>query len=437
MGFAEYIFKVNLVLSCTVLLYLLVFRRLTFFKWNRAFLLASLVLSYLLPLFHWPGGAPLVAAADIRGISWEFTEEVISLPGPVGSPADAFVPGRIIVPVYFLGVLFSFFIHTFRLAVLGRRCAGARPVGGKRIRVFVCPDNSPSFTLFRRIYLGRDVWTEGKVHVLRHEKVHARQLHSLDLIFMNFAGVLLWFNPFVYLLLRVTRENHEYLADAPARSSMDGLVAYLQLLGEESFRRLAPGPVNYFKSSTLKKRIIMLTNTYTNTQKKALYLLTIPLIALLFLAFQAPEETVVTAPVKMLVSEGKSIPSLFPLPAEYKGNISGPYGKRIHPITKKEVFHQGLDFRAPEGTSVYAAAAGNVLETGYKEKSWGRYVILAHGGEYATRYTHLSEVKVKEGEKLAIGQVIATVGSTGQSTGSHLHYEVWKNGEHVNPADYY
>ena len=180
----------------------------------------------------------------------------------------------------------------------------------------------------------------------------------------------------------------------------------------------------------------MLTNKSSHKYKRGLYFLIIPLFSLLFLAFQSPVEAPIVNPVKMLQQGGDLVPSVFPLPETFKKKISQGYGMSRSPFDGKEYFHRAVDIAAPAGTSVFATGGARVLEEGFKE-AWGNYVILSHGSSFVTRFTHLKEIRVKKDQLVEQGQVIATVGSTGRSTGSHLHYEVWKDGEHVNPADYY
>lgn len=122
-------------------------------------------------------------------------------------------------------------------------------------------------------------------------------------------------------------------------------------------------------------------------------------------------------------------------PLADKSKLSANFGDSQHPITKKKRFHRGIDFRASQGTPVFSAGAGEVLEAGPKGK-YGNCIIIVHDEIYQTLYAHLESIDVKAGDYLTAGQVIGTVGSTGMSTGPHLHYEVIRNGERVNPADY-
>ena len=97
--------------------------------------------------------------------------------------------------------------------------------------------------------------------------------------------------------------------------------------------------------------------------------------------------------------------------------------------------HTGLDIAAPKGTSIKAAASGTVIHAGWKG-SLGNLVIISHGNGVQTYYGHCSKLIAKVGQKVSQGQVIAKVGSTGNSTGNHLHFEVRKNGVLYNPQNY-
>lgn len=115
------------------------------------------------------------------------------------------------------------------------------------------------------------------------------------------------------------------------------------------------------------------------------------------------------------------------------GFISSPFGERIDPFTGGDEFHEGIDFAAPMGTQIHAVAAGVVTWAGPRE-GYGNLVQIDHGQGYATRYGHAEKILVHVGEVVKRGDVIALVGSTGRSTGPHVHFEVLKNGHEINPA---
>ena len=122
--------------------------------------------------------------------------------------------------------------------------------------------------------------------------------------------------------------------------------------------------------------------------------------------------------------------------ADYKGTTSR-FGYRTHPITKKRHFHGGLDYRSITGDTVIATADGVVSYSAYNKSSgFGNLVTISHANGFKTRYAHLSQRSVKAGEIVRKGQKIGEVGSTGRSTGPHLHYEVWFLHHNLNPSPF-
>ncbi len=124
-------------------------------------------------------------------------------------------------------------------------------------------------------------------------------------------------------------------------------------------------------------------------------------------------------------------PSIRPV----KGVITSLFGYRKSPFTGKKDFHSGLDISNRKGTEIVATADGKISFAG-KKTHYGNIVIIDHGFGKSTRYAHLNKIRVKRGQKVKRGDVIATLGNTGRSTGPHLHYEVRLNGTPVNPMKY-
>lgn len=117
------------------------------------------------------------------------------------------------------------------------------------------------------------------------------------------------------------------------------------------------------------------------------------------------------------------------------GRISSGFGTRFHPIDKKMKFHAGLDLAVPTGTRINSTADGVVKFAGWRG-GYGNLIIIQHADGRESRYGHLSKIQVTEGEKISGGQQIALSGSTGKSTGPHLHFEIRENGEVVNPLKF-
>ena len=132
-----------------------------------------------------------------------------------------------------------------------------------------------------------------------------------------------------------------------------------------------------------------------------------------------------------------SIPAISPIADRNLKRFASGYGYRIHPIYRTLKMHKGIDLTAPTGTIVYATGGGKVISAGYATGGYGIKVIIDHGYGYKTLYAHLNKVNVKVGKRVARGDVIGEVGSTGRSTAPHLHYEVRKNDQTENPVNYY
>lgn len=130
------------------------------------------------------------------------------------------------------------------------------------------------------------------------------------------------------------------------------------------------------------------------------------------------------------------IPAIQPVYNKDLKRTASGYGYRIDPIYHTEKFHAGLDFAVVKNTPIYATGNGTVIYAD-KRGSFGNLVEIDHGYGYMTRYAHLESFKVKKGDKVVRGQVIALSGSTGKSTGPHLHYEVLVKGKYDDPSNYF
>lgn len=124
-----------------------------------------------------------------------------------------------------------------------------------------------------------------------------------------------------------------------------------------------------------------------------------------------------------------------PLGKPVNGSISSKYGKRTDPVNKKKGIHEGVDIRGKRGDKIRATAGGVVIKA-FKNGGYGNYVEIDHGNGYRTVYAHMQNYLVKKGESIEQGQIIGQVGSSGRSTGPHLHYEIRLNKKPVNPTKF-
>jgi hypothetical protein len=315
--------------------------------------------------------------------------------------------------------------------------------GWKVVRI----DTDTPFSFFNIIFLPQEV----NSLVFEHEKNHVCQLHWLDLLFIESAALLLWFNPVIFLYRKSLKLQHEYLADNKVLKKTDQIRDYLECMLRQVQRMSSGKLVSQFYCTTIKNRIIMITKNKTPKKNIASYLLVLPLIALLVLGFSPRVHSGPAALSDPIVEDfygaaqdsvtgfnrQDNIPSIYPVDKEKLKRKASGYGWRFHPKTKEKRFHTGIDFNIQSGEEIYSTADGIIIKSAYDQVSGkGNYVLVRHNDEFSTLYSHMESIAVKTGDQVKKGQVIGFVGSTGASTGPHLHYEVHKDGKAVNPIDY-
>lgn len=212
-------------------------------------------------------------------------------------------------------------------------------------------------------------------------------------------------------------------APVSAESPRDEMVAVIEPAGKlandeaEAAKRAAQGPSAAAATGASDARFRTLFASWTALDD----------------AVSDPIETLGKAsPQELLQQPVISVPSRHPTNGGY---VSSGYGWRAHPVLGGRRRHHGIDIAAPEGTPVYATADGIVGRADYS-RSYGNVIYLDHGSDLETRYAHLSGFNVRSGQRVKKGDLIGFVGSTGRSTGPHLHYEVRVDGVAVNPKPY-
>ncbi|WGK65444.1 M23 family metallopeptidase [Croceiramulus getboli] len=132
-----------------------------------------------------------------------------------------------------------------------------------------------------------------------------------------------------------------------------------------------------------------------------------------------------------------SIPAIQPVRNKDLTRMASGYGMRSDPFTKQRKMHRGMDFTAPRGTPVYATGDGIVERADARSTGYGNHIRINHGYGYTSLYAHLYKYNVKKGQRVKRGDLIGFVGSTGRSQAPHVHYEIFKDGERINPINFY
>jgi bla regulator protein blaR1 len=439
-AFLTYIVETAISVSVFYIFYELFLKRDTWFRFNRYYLLFGIIFSFILPLLDFSASSVVVNSQN----QFEFNE-YINLGSTISSFKEQTVESisnlnylmlvyLIIGSVFFVRILYQLF------KIL--KTVNANEIIKYRNRKLVLMNNNSSpFSFYNYIFISKDDYGSiGSNELLLHEFTHAKQMHSIDVILLELILVLQWFNPFIYRYRLAFKEVHEYLADRGVLMAKNNKIAYQKLILDQIEKSFSVNLASQFNYSLTKNRIKMMTRIKSGKLSKFKTLLVLPLIAILLMAFSINTSKEINIKTNQTKSQSNSTPSIFPVKKFEGVIISSSFGMRIHPISKKEMMHNAVDIKAPEGTPVYATADGLVrkVQKNFKQgKGHGKYIIIDHEGGFSTMYTQLFAYNVKEGQKVKKGDEIGNVGSTGISTGPHLHYEVKKDGENVDPEKYF
>lgn len=434
-----YLLKANAFIAVVYLFYWIALKHTTFHQLNRFFLLSGICLSLLLPWVHFSGQS-LFHTTQINFFLEGFDD--IALLGENSQSLAAtkntysLSDWKILVLGLYIFIALLICWKTIRgIKFILKLKKSAIPSQFAGIHFYSGPDIAQPFSFFKWIFFPSSPKKYNpEVAILKHEKAHADQWHTLDLLLLEIITIVLWFNPFIFLLRRSLKQVHEYQADSEAIESPGAKADYLRLIVSKARLQALSGIASQFYWLTIKKRINMITKNKSTKLNKLSYLLIIPILTISTMAFSSLNLMEPTP-----LEKAGNIPCITPIKEGDFNKISSGWGMRKHPITHEMKMHNGIDFSAKLGTDVIATADGRVIKTEFKGegKGYGRVVYIQHSDVYTTLYTQLSEFKVKPGDIVKQGDVIGLVGKSGFSTGPHLHYEVWENGKAVNPADYF
>jgi murein DD-endopeptidase MepM/ murein hydrolase activator NlpD len=265
---------------------------------------------------------------------------------------------------------------------------------------------------------------------------HIRRWDDLRLLFRNLIQVLYFFHPIVWLCARRMGEERERICDEMvlvrgALSPRDYSRSLLQAirLGWES-------PHSAATVGNHKRRISMRIQRILNGSTVKERGRAVPFVTLVILgAFLLPMARFSqSAVVRFEAQPAPAMEMANPLP---EGRVTSGFGERKNPFSGKVEHHAGIDIAAPQGTKVLAPTGGvvEIAETDYPGRAdFGTVVVIDHGKGVKTFYAHLESLAVEAGRRVAGGDTIGTVGSTGLSRGPHLHFEIWKDEQPVDPV---
>lgn len=433
-----YLFKVSVCITVFYSFYTLALRKSTFFSLNRFYLILGVITSFAIPVLNisiLPTQSDTILSAIIYPdlMETEYTSFQLQNLSDHATMIN-YTLGLSII--YLTGVLFLFLrlLFSVKRIIYVKNKATTFRIG--KIKV-VKTDSELPFSFFNLIFLSKN---GNEKMIISHEIAHIKQCHWLDLLLMETTVMLLWFNPIIFFYKRSLKLQHEYLADANITKNENQIEQYLYCLLKHIQGMNCGAITNQFYGKTIKKRIIMITKEKTSNAFLGVYFLVFPLLFLIFFVFSdhkvLAQEIVVLNPIpsEKAIQNNRNQPSIYPIDSKKVKGISD-YGERVNPITGKKSFHSGVDLAVPEGEKVLSTAAGLVIEAKFDSKK-GNYIIIQHNELFSTFYSHLESLSVEKGDRFKKGEFVGYSGNTGLSTGSHLHYEVLKNGRHVNPKDY-
>ncbi|HAM99076.1 MAG TPA: hypothetical protein DCQ26_10755 [Marinilabiliales bacterium] len=439
----EYLINVSIGFTFLYGIYWLLYRKKTFHWVNRWVLLFILISSLLIPNLELPQNS-LLASNTSAVFEWRNREFLAAgfLTEPTVITVNTVHWLNLFKILYIIGIgFFSLRFMNQLIRLIQLRLKSTVKKSASQVLVLTKNKITP-FSFFYWIFLPEDEFAHIDKHpIIEHERTHAQQWHTIDLLATEIFCIFLWFVPFVYSFKNSMKSVHEYLADSHTIQYHSNRIEYLKLLASDTEKYTLIGLSNNFYCKTLKNRITMITKSKSSQLSKFQYLLIIPVLAVITIACsdfdknKEPQKNIVDSSVDSGITDVYHRKFVLPIEGP-KCSISSGFGMRMHPVKKVEMMHNGIDFKAETGTPVVAVAHGVVIKKEFLEGTYGNVVVIEHANGFVTLYAQLSEFKTELGQSVYQGQEIGLVGSSGLSTGPHLHFEVRKDGEFVNPADY-
>ncbi|MEQ9186283.1 MAG: N-acetylmuramoyl-L-alanine amidase [Cryomorphaceae bacterium] len=449
-SFLVAVLEANAALIVLYLFYVLALRKLTYYQASRVFLLSIYALSIAIAAVNIEIERQeiLVSDSGIFSLSELFPNPyagedlsiIEDLEHGVATPNMTALGLSLVFWFLLIGSLLSLVISAFRWARFGAFLVRRRTWNTKH-RVYVIDRFDVAFAFLDDVYIPTayiDLPLGDLECIITHERAHTAQKHHWDRMALSFFKALFWYNPVFFLVDKALKAVHEFQVDQIVVASQADSFSYGSLLVRLQSSAHPPGMATLFSKQLIKSRVNRLHQTNSNTMKKVIFALALPLVAGLFYAFSI--HTVI-------------LPAQLPTPHyepddlhEHGLPISvsavtgfSPFGLRKNPIanaTDRAQMHRGIDLVAPAGTEIIASMDGRVLNVQFSDQGYGKLIEISHANGFLTRYAHLSSIEVQAGQDVKRGEVIGMCGSTGLSTGPHLHFELLQEDSLLNPEDF-
>lgn len=434
--------EANAVLAAFVLAYLVFFKKLTHFSLNRYLLLSAVITSVLIGTINYKHVS--VIALDLPQVETSEIAEVEKMDTIVQAPLAADDTNQrssmddllwLIIIVISAGAAYTLARFVLACVSLYHQIKATEKHHGN---LYVGENVSAAFSFVNRIYIPKNylqLSPEKLETVIAHEQRHLTLKHSFDTVFTEILKPFFWYNPLYWFLQKELKTIHEFQVDEWIQNRMPS-AQYSKLLMELTVKSAYQNPLyQSFSMHALGRRIKTMNHRHSSAVHKVKYLMFLPLVASLGYAFSyqhSVEYSFTNEPTE------KSSLFLFQLPLAKESITSvKPFGPRVNPLNKTHHLHKGVDLVAPLGTPILAAQSGKVRSVVTDQSGYGIRIIIDHNDSIATTYSHLQKTFVKQGQEVLVGEQIATCGSTGRSTGPHLHFEVILNQEVKDPKSYF
>jgi beta-lactamase regulating signal transducer with metallopeptidase domain/biotin carboxyl carrier protein len=417
----------------------------TFFSLNRKVIVTGLAVCMILPLIkiEFDKSSPL--QEPLYAI-----EKVLTPAAPIltGTPLNIEEAGNItnntgtiyidrnfnLVNIFFVIYIAGAMINLIWLLLSTGRMLKLIKEGQKvdhdSYRLVLTDKNINPFTWKNYIVISRSDYIANKEEIISHEKAHINHKHFIDLLFVELILSIQWFNPSIWLLKRELKTIHEYQADKSVLQSGIDATIYQLLLVKKAVGASSYTLASSFNHIKIKKRITMMLREKSSKWTRLKVLLLLPVGLLTMYAFANPRIEDNSMAELSFRFDTKDDPK-FSLPLKTYKRIAAKYGVRGKDSTR---LHPGYDMVGYGKDTIYAVFSGTISKSDLARRTYGNYIIIKHDNDLETLYAHNSVNLVKEGDVVKAGQPIGIIGNTGRSTGEHLHFEIKKGGEAIDPA---